>query len=310
MSSSGTTSTALANGTGDTAPSSNATTASSSSTSQTMNILAHWDFLVLTAQITLSAMAIIWLGANSSLRRPPSAAPTKRKGKKRAEEDRFTEGFVASDAIMFPLLAGTVLIGLYYLIKWLQDSDILNQLLRAYMSVMSVASLGKLAADALHFLTTMAFPSVWSDRTGRLYRIDTSSRQQFLVGGDDVADTSVDDKKSPFPGRLSGVSFSEKTNNALWEIRHLFKEEWTVRMALHGIGKGHVNIKLNDLLGFLFAIMTTMAYYLTGWYWLSNILGSAFCYAAFTMISPTSFAIGTMVLAGLFIYDIVMVFYT
>lgn len=53
-----------------------------------------------------------------------------------------------------------------------------------------------------------------------------------------------------------------------------------------------------------------MAYFMTGWVWLSNILGAAFCYAAFTMISPTSFLIGTMVLAGLFVYDIVMVFYT
>lgn len=276
-----------------------------------MSVFAHWDFLLLTTQITVSAMTIIWLGANSSLRRPPSAAPAdKGKGKKRAKEDNFSEGFAASDAIMFPLLAGTVLVGLYYLIKWLQDPDILNKILRGYMSIMSVASLGKLTADALHLLTTLVFPSVWSDRTEKTYEIDTLRRKQILLGPGGTDDTVVNDKRTPFPGRLSGASFSENTNRALWEIRHLLVEEWTVRTALHGVGSGHVHIKLNDLLGFVIALMATMAYYMTGWVWLSNILGSAFCYAAFTLMSPTSFRIGTMVLAGLFVYDIVMVFYT
>ena len=50
--------------------------------------------------------------------------------------------------------------------------------------------------------------------------------------------------------------------------------------------------------------------YESGWVALSNLLGSSFSYASLIMMSPTSFPIGTMVLAGLFVYDIVMVFYT
>lgn len=302
----------MPNATGDVALGSNAT--ADASTSQVVGLFAHWDHLVLTAQITVSAMTIIWLGANSSLRRPPSAAPAKvegkDKGKKPPKEDRFSEGFVASDAILVPLLAGVVLVGLYYLIKWMQDPDLLNKILRAYMSVMSVASLGKLTADTLHLLTSLAFPSTWSDRTGRVFQVDTVRRRQILLGVDGAADATADDKKTPFPSILSRVSLSARTNRAVWEIRHLFIEEWSVRMALHGVGSGTVNIKLNDILGFVVALLATMAYFMTGWVWLSNILGAAFCYAAFTMISPTSFLIGTMVLAGLFVYDIVMVFYT
>jgi minor histocompatibility antigen H13 len=270
-------------------------------------IMAHWDFIYLTMQVTLSAMGIIWLGANSSLRRPPSAAPPKSDGKKKSKDDTFTDGFAASDAILFPLVAGTLLASLYYLIKWLQDPDLLNKILRTYMSIMSVASLGKLSADILHLLTSLVFPSIWMDRSGTLHEISSTRRKQMISGEDGP---SVSNKKSPFPGLLSEVSFSSKTNDMAWEVRHLLKEEWTVNIAMYGLGSCEMNIKLNDLVGFCLALAITMVYYLTNWSSLSNLIGSSFSYAAFTVVSPTSFPIGTMVLAGLFVYDIVMVFYT
>ena len=45
------------------------------------------------------------------------------------------------------------------------------------------------------------------------------------------------------------------------------------------------------------------------WY-MTNIIGFGFCYGTLQILSPTTFWTGTMVLAGLFVYDIVMVFYT
>ena len=45
-------------------------------------------------------------------------------------------------------------------------------------------------------------------------------------------------------------------------------------------------------------------------WWLTNIMGFGFCYGTLQLMSPTTFWTGTLVLAGLFIYDIVMVFYT
>jgi minor histocompatibility antigen H13 len=64
------------------------------------------------------------------------------------------------------------------------------------------------------------------------------------------------------------------------------------------------------MIGFNVAVLATIAYFVKGLPWLSNVLGTAFSYSAFTLMSPTSFPIGTGVLVGLFVYDIVMVFYT
>lgn len=277
----------------------------------TFGMLLKPGFLLVEAQVISSALIIIWLGAHGALRRPPSAALAKAKGKggKEPKDDQFTEGFAASDAIMLPVMAGAVLIGLYYLIEWLQDPDILNKILRFYLSTVSIASLTRLAGDALDILTSLVFPSIWADRKGNIYRIDSESRQQLRIKGDDVEST-VEEYKSPFPSFLAGASLSDRTTQAAWEIRHLLTEEWTVKFAVHGLIFVNFNIKLNTLVGFLIAIMVSIAYHLTSWHTLSNLLGSAFSYSAFSIMSPTSFAIGTMVLAGLFIYDIVMVFYT
>ncbi|KAK0628214.1 signal peptide peptidase-domain-containing protein [Bombardia bombarda] len=281
-----------------------------------LGMLIKPKFLLLEAQVIFSALAIIWLGAHGSLRRPPSAAPSKpkdgtaKRSKHDKKEDQFTEGLTASDAIMLPIMAGAVLIGLYYLIEWLQDPDFLNKCIRVYMSTASIASLGRLAGDALEVLTSLVFPSTWLDGSGRLYRIDAARRCQLLINQGDESETLVAEKKTPFPGMLSGLALSDRLNGLAWGIRHMFTEEWTVRLAAHGIFAVNFNIKLNNLLGFPLAILTSIGYYLTGWNILSNLLGAGFSYAAFTIMSPTSFAIGSMVLVGLFVYDIIMVFYT
>lgn len=279
-----------------------------------MAIYNHWGFIYMSGRITASAMGIIWVGALSSLRRPPSASPPdKKKGKSKnqeSKEDTFTEGFAASDAIMMPVLASVVLMGLYYLIKWMEDPDLLNKVIRGYMSIMSVASMGKLAADGLDLLTSLVFPAVWVDRAGRLYKIDGARRQQLLANGEPSTETVVTEKRTPLPGIFSAVKLPQKINCFLWTIRHLLMEEWTLRAALHGLGSANITLKLNDILGVNIGIVTIILYYLTGWSSLSNVLGTAFCYMTFGIMSPTSFAIGTAVLAGLFVYDIVMVFYT
>ncbi|KAL0475332.1 signal peptide peptidase domain-containing protein [Neurospora intermedia] len=280
----------------------------------------HWEMLLRSevlwfdAQVIFGALTVIWLGAHGSLRRPPSAAPPEsedkdEKKKKSKEDEQFTEGLTASDAIMFPILAGAVLIGLYYLLEWLKDPNLLNKILRGYMSFAGIAGLGKLSGDALEILTSLIFPSVWSDRSNRLYYIDPKRRSQVLVDPR-TNQAMITDKKSPFPGVFSMVRLPNGINRLAWEIRHLFTEKWTVRLAAHGVGSFKSQIKFNHLLGFLVSIAITTAYHLVQWHVLSNILGAAMCYAAFGMLSPTSFGIGTVVLWGLFFYDVVMVFYT
>ncbi|KAI1365266.1 signal peptide peptidase-domain-containing protein [Xylaria arbuscula] len=276
-------------------------------------LLQHADLLILESRIVFTALACIYIGAHGALRRPPSAKLPKagKKGdKSRERDDQHVQGMLPSDAILLPILAGTVLMGLYYLIKWLEDPDILNKILRAYFSVMSLASLGKLFADGLHFLTGFIFPTVWVGKGGKVFHIDPEKRGQWYAK-DATEDRVWDDSKvSPLPGLFSGLKLPNTTNKFLWEVRHLFLEEWTVRLAIHGIANEKIKVKFHDIAGFVFAIGANVLYYTTQSVLLSNIMGYAFSYVGIIIMSPTTFATGSAVLYSLFIYDIVMVFYT
>ncbi|KAK4162517.1 signal peptide peptidase-domain-containing protein [Cladorrhinum sp. PSN259] len=288
---------------------------SNSTLTQTSSAPAPFEFAMLLkpeyVSVIISALTIIWLGAHGSLRRPPSAAPVKtKKGKKQPKEDRFQEGLAASDAIMFPIVAGILLMSLYYLIEWLQDPTILSKIMRGYMSLMAVMSLARLSADALDILTSLVFPTTWADRSGKVYHIDADRRCQFVVDEASGCELVVPEKKTPLPGFLSSLRLSYSFGQLLWGFRHLLTEEWTVRFAMHGMFFFKFNIKLNDILGFLVSLPAAIAYHYTGWNLFSNVLSTAMCYASFLMLSPTSVSIGTLVLWGLFVYDVVMVFYT
>lgn len=269
------------------------------------------SFLSLEFKIVLSAMAIIYIGAHGALRRPPSASPAK-SGKKK-KEDQFAEGFTPSDAILLPLLAGFVLVGLYYIIKWIQDPSILNKILQTYMSFVGVISLSKLMGDTLEFVTGIFFPTMWRNRQGQIFHIDGRRRcQELLVQPqENASERRIDAKKTnPLVGFLSGRSFSTRTQNSLWKVRHLLTEWWIIKVAIHGVGKESFPIKLVHAVGILLAVATTFTYSLTGATLLSNIMGAGFCYGTSMLMSCTSFATGSLVLLGLFVYDIVMVFYT
>ena len=58
------------------------------------------------------------------------------------------------------------------------------------------------------------------------------------------------------------------------------------------------------------AIAAAYWYYKTESVMVSNLMGVSFCYGAFLAVSPTKFMTAIYVLCGLFVYDIVMVFYT
>ncbi|KAL2133356.1 hypothetical protein VTI74DRAFT_2485 [Chaetomium olivicolor] len=261
--------------------------------------------------ILCSASTIIWLGAHGSLRRPPSAAPPKlKKGQKKREEEKFVEGLVASDAIRFPLLLGAVLVGLYYLIQWLQDPAILNKILRGYMSVFSIASVNTLAADALEILVSLVFPSMWADRDGRVYCIDPDRQCQYVMDPKTGKEAIIDGMETPLPGILSRLAASTESKRLAWEVRRVLREEYTFRIAVHNTTLVKLNLAVTNILSFVVAALVAVAYHLTNWHPVSNLLSVAMCYAAFSMLSPTSFGIGTTVLWALFVYDIVMVFYT
>ncbi|KAI1124861.1 signal peptide peptidase-domain-containing protein [Nemania abortiva] len=278
-------------------------------------LLQNMDLLALESRIVFTALACIYIGCHGALRRPPSAKQPKAgkngEGKETEErDDQYVQGLLLSDAIMFPILAGTVLIGLYYLIKWLEEPDVLNTVVRSYFSLMSLASLGKLFSDGLCFFTGFVFPSVWVSKGGKVYHIDSEKRGQWYA--EDGTDNRIWDEKKvlPFPGFLSELKLSDINTRMLWTARHFTSEEWTFRLVVLGIVNDKVKVKLNDIFGVVFAVAANILYYQTESTSLSNVMGYAFSYTGIIIMSPTTFATGSSVLFGLFFYDIIMVFYT
>ncbi len=259
----------------------------------------------------ISAVGIIWLGSHGALRRPPSAAPPKlKKGQKRQPEEKFVEGLVASDVIRFPLLLAAVLVGLYYLIQWLQDPAMLNKILRGYMSTMSIAGLATLTGDALNILTSSVFPAMWADGNGRVYHVDTHRRYQYVANKETGKETVIKEKETPLPGRLSNWVPSKAVKSFLWEFRNLVIDEWSLKIVVYGKLLVKADLRATDLARFAVAGAVAVAYHLSSSDAISNFLSMAMCYSSFRMFSPTSFTIGSMVLVSLFVYDVVMVFYT
>jgi minor histocompatibility antigen H13 len=277
------------------------------------------ELLQMYIHLLLSALFPIYIGSHASLRRPPSAAPPKNSSPEDNEDDELEvvpimEGLTPSDAIMFPVFAGIVLAGLYFIIKWLENPAILNKILNYYFSALGVVGVGKLAADVLKVATTFVFPSVWS--TGKeTFHVDPLLSLQVagLVkpGRVDIHRKILDDKCNPFPGVLSSIKFPPSINQRLWSLRALLKNHWIFRGYLHGLISLKINIGLNDVIGFLLGIVAVIFYNINNkvW-WLTNLLGFGFSYGTLQLMSPTTFWTGSMVLMGLFIYDVVMVFYT
>lgn len=284
------------------------------------SMLKSMDFMAIEIQIVLSAVGIIYVGAHASLRRPPSAAPPvekrKKKGGKAATEDKeeFASGFEASDAIVLPLIAATVLIGLYYLIKWLQNPAILNKILRWHMSMTGVFSTGLFLGNMLQLALGFVYPDYWADGEGRLFNIDARSRSQKLIKSSGDAAEALHEpnpkKHAPFPGFASTLSLSPRMRKSLYTIRHLLMEDWNMELNLGGLVKETAAFKLTTLIGLVLGFLVQGIYLYTSSFQLANVIGLAVCYFACQYMSVTSYLIGSLVLVGLFVYDIVMVFYT
>ncbi|KAM0561217.1 hypothetical protein ACHAPJ_003722 [Fusarium lateritium] len=274
--------------------------------------LSDQNYLTLELRLVFSAIAIIYVGAHAALRRPPSAAPAKKKkpGDKDHEEERFAQGLEPSDAIMFPLMAAFVLVGLYYLIQWLQDPNILNKILRWYMSTMSIASLLSIFSHGIEVVTSLVFPRYWRGRDGRLRAVNQKARSVQVCDDAGNPNTAVSETGNPFPGPFACLAFSEKIRKAGWEVRGLLTRHWAIKLFIHGMGKEEGRIKFAHMVSLLMALATALIYSSTTSPMLANTLGYAMCYGSLLLISPTDFLTSTLILVALFFYDIVMVFYT
>jgi minor histocompatibility antigen H13 len=293
--------------------------------SQILQLIGNWgarvydhrEHLQMYIHLLLSALFPIYIGSHASLRRPPSAANPK-KGQTEDEDDDLEvepliDGMSPSDAIMFPVFAGITLAGLYFIIKWLEDPAILNKILNYYFSSIGVVGVGKLTADLLSVVTTFIFPSVWATSKDTFYVDPLLSQQETgpVKPARIATHRKILDKTNPFPGLLSSIKLPASTNKQLWALRALLKNHWIFRAYFHGWFSFKANIKLNDVIGFLLGIVAVVVYnmYAKTW-WLANLLAFGYCYGALQLMSPTTFWTGSLILIGLFVYDVVMVFYT
>ncbi|PHH65218.1 hypothetical protein CDD81_3077 [Ophiocordyceps australis] len=292
----------------------NATLGGSDEASTALGLVHNLHFLLLEAKLLASALGIIYLGSHASLRRPPSASPSAsakdKTCRKQDKEENAIQGLEPSDAIIFPLLASMILVGLYYLIQWLNDPTLLNKILRWYMSTMSTASLLTLYSHFMQLGTSLLFPRYWRGRDGNLRKVSQSTRSVSVCDDVGNAIAGAPPESNPLPGSLAVFASSSRTRAVAWELRGLLYRPWDLDVFIHGIVEHKAQIKLAHVMAFLLSVATALTYFSTSWPLLSNVLGSGMCYASFFVLSPTDFLTGSLVLVGLFVYDVVMVFYT
>jgi minor histocompatibility antigen H13 len=276
--------------------------------------------------LIVSALFPIYTGAHASLSRPSSAAkPPKKKrtsgevtgagdehddngeDDEEAEEERIMEGLSPTDALLMPLFAGCALASLYFLLKWMKDPALLNKILNAYFAIFGVFSVSRLVTDMLDVGHSIIFPHRYA-LGGALYHVDAAGEQAEPVAG------SVKDKTpiaSPLPGFLARLPLSARMRKMLWADRAMPGKKWTLRLYLHRVLAGRFKVGPHGIFGVVAGLSTVAYFNLVDkpWY-LTNLLGFGFSYGALQLMSPTTFATGSLILGALFFYDIYFVFYT
>lgn len=278
------------------------------------------------AHLLLSALFPIYAGAHASLTRPSSAArrPKRKKKARNAhdedgdsddddsedeedEQEHKMEGLAPTDAIMMPLFAGCALAALYFLLKWLQDPHYLNLILNWYFALFGVFAVSRLLTDALDIGHSILYPRRFA-RAGALYHVDPSRRHAVPVTGDTTDKGSL---QSPLPGFLSYLPLPGRVRELLWADRAMPGNKWTLRLYVHRLFAGKVLLGPHGLVGALCSIVVWAYFNFVDkpWY-LTNLIGFGFSYAALQLMSPTTFATGSLILGALFFYDIYFVFFT
>jgi minor histocompatibility antigen H13 len=271
------------------------------------------------AHLIVSALFPIYAGAHASLTRPSSAAKPAKKKRKGGDKDGYEssdeeedvehkmEGLAPTDAIMMPLFAGITLAGLYFLIQWLQDPALLNKLLNGYFALFGVFSVSRLITDALDMGHSLVFPHRYV-LGGALYHVNSKKEEAASVAGITKDKTAI---RSPLPGFLAKLPLSHSLRKMLWADRAMPGNKWTIRLYLHRIFAGKVLIGPHGFVGATVAVLAVAYFNLVDkpWY-LTNLMGFGFSYGALQLMSPTTFATGSLILGALFFYDIYFVFYT
>ncbi|KIW00792.1 uncharacterized protein PV09_07771 [Verruconis gallopava] len=268
----------------------------------------------------LAALFPIVIGAHASLTRPPSAAKPQKRRKSGGkdgndsesdddEEDSFQrmEGFSRSDAILLPLFAGATLTGLYFLIKYLKDLDLLNMVLNYYFSSVGVFSVCKLLADVLQLGARLVFPTYYASMNG-IWQVNNNLKEAINIS---AKGRETVRRSTPLPGLLAYLPLPKTVVLALWKLRQDVEDKITFKIYVHRLVAARIHLSPLGILGAILGLAATAYYnFVEKTWWLTNLMGFAFSYTALQLISPTTFDTGSLILAALFVYDVVMVFYT
>jgi len=266
--------------------------------------------------LLLSALFPIFTGSYASLSRPSSAAKKEKKTKPGQEEDGpdeedeqplKMEGLSPSDAIMFPLLAGATLTGLYFLIKWLQDPALLNKILNWYFAGFSIFSVSRMVSDGLDVFHSFLFPHDYV-QGGVLYHVDAKRRRAVPRG---ITNGSHLERSSPLPGIFSRLPLPHRLNTLFWTLHILPTRKLTFKTSGSLAGNMKFPLGIHGIEGLIIGFSTVLYYNFVSkpWY-LTNLMGFGFSYGALQLMSPTTFTTGTMLLSALLCYDFYMVFKT
>ncbi|PGH26396.1 hypothetical protein AJ80_01894 [Polytolypa hystricis UAMH7299] len=273
------------------------------------------------SHLLVSALFPIYIGAHASLARPSSARkPERRKtsadGSDAESDDddeqgavQKMEGLEPSDAIMFPIMAGSTLAGLYFLIKWLEDPAILNKFLGWYFSQAGIIFAVAFVKDSFSVVRSFIFPSQYY-KNGQLWKVD-QTRHVFEPPEGYQTDGERSKPESPLPGILGAIPLPMSIRNGLWSARGLIYQKSTLRAYIRSLFEIKTRFTILDVASIIIALAAVGYFtFVAKPWWLTNFLGFSFCYGALQFMSPTTFWTGTLILSSLFFYDIYFVFFT
>ena len=276
-------------------------------------------FLPTYLHLLVSALFPIYIGAHASLAIPSSAAPPDKRQCGADDEDSADdeaeviaekiEGLTPKDAILFPLLAGFTLSSLYFIIKWLEDPSILNKILSYYFMQVGLFFGTKFLKDVLTVVRSTCAPNQYA-QGGLLWKVNRLKRRYDAVG-DGPDRSEAYHHTSPFPGRIRRLPVPKSVSDRIWQVRHFMYAKGSLNLHVHKIVTIKVPVDLLDALALSIsiAVVSIFTFIIKPWY-VSNLLGFAFCYGSAQYMSPTTFWTGTLLLSALFFYDIYFVFFT
>lgn len=264
--------------------------------------------------LLVAAIFPIYTGAHASLSRPPTATNPPKQEQDTDEDEsaeetgQKMEGLSPTDAIMFPLLAGTTLAALYFFLKWLQDPAMLNKILNWYFSGFGILSVARLLTDSMAIVTSFIFPSRYVDK-GICWHVKKKRMVAERLCTDGVNLGGA--RQSPLPGVLGRISLPQPMLTALWALRTLPNRKLRVQAYVRSLMETDLRIGFQGFaaLGLATAAVAYFNLVSKPW-WLTNLLGLGFSYSALQLMSPTTFWTGTLILSSLFVYDIYFVFFT